>query len=109
MLQCGDPTGSGNGNPGYGYGIENAPADGKYPRGTVAMAPNDPNSNGGQYFIVFKDTELPRTDGGGYSIFGTVSSGMDIVDKITTGGNGADGVAPALPISTLTVTTETKG
>jgi len=109
VLQCGDPTGSGNGNPGYGYGIENAPADGKYPRGTVAMArTNDPNSNGGQYFIVFKDTELP-TDGGGYSIFGTVSSGMDIVDKIAAGGNGADGVAPALPISTLTVTTETKG
>lgn len=109
VLQCGDPTGGGSGNPGYGYGIENPPADGTYPRGTVAMArTDDPNSNGGQYFIVYKDSDLP-TDGGGYSIFGTVTAGMDIVDKIAAGGVGADGVAPALPISTLSVTTETKG
>lgn len=109
VLQCGDATGTGSGNPGYGYGIENAPADGMYPRGTVAMArANDPQSNGGQYFIVFKDTELP-TDGGGYSIFGTVTAGMDIVDRIAAGGNGSDGVAPKFPISTLSVTTETKG
>ena len=108
VLQCGDPTGTGSGNPGYGYGIENAPADGKYPRGTVAMArTTDPQSNGGQYFIVYQDSELP-TDGGGYSIFGTVTSGMDIVDRIAAGGVGADRVAPKFPISTLVVTTETK-
>lgn len=111
VLQCGDPTGSGSGGPGYGYGIENAPADGKYPAGTVAMArTQDPNSNGGQYFIVYQDSELP-TDGGGYTIFGTVTAGMDIVDKIAAGGvadGGSDG-ALKFPISTLTVTTETKG
>ena len=38
VLQCGDPTGTGSGDPGFGYGVENAPEDGKYPRGTVAMA-----------------------------------------------------------------------
>ena len=38
VLQCGDPTGTGQGTPGYGFGVENAPEDGAYPRGTVAMA-----------------------------------------------------------------------
>ena len=44
VLQCGDPTGSGSGGPGYQFGVENAPADGKYPAGTVAMA----NAGSGQ-------------------------------------------------------------
>ena len=38
VLQCGDPTGTGQGTPGYGFGVENAPKDGAYPRGTLAMA-----------------------------------------------------------------------
>ena len=75
MLQCGDPTGTGTGGPGYGFGIENAPPDGKYPRGTLAMArTSDPNSNGSQFFLVYRDSQLP-TDGGGYSIFGKVTRG----------------------------------
>ena len=105
VLQCGDPTGTGQGTPGYGYGIENPPEDGKYPRGTLAMArTNDPDSNGGQFFIVYEDTELP-TDGGGYSIFGKVTGGMDIVDRIAAAGvagGGTDG-APEAPISILRV------
>ncbi|HNQ08315.1 MAG TPA: peptidylprolyl isomerase [Tetrasphaera sp.] len=108
VLQCGDPTGTGNGGPGYGYGIENAPADAMYPRGTVAMARTaDPNSNGGQFFIVYKDSTIDASTGG-YSIFGTVTQGLDIVDKIAAGGVG-NGVAPTFPISFLSVTTETKG
>ncbi|HEX8973465.1 peptidylprolyl isomerase [Oryzihumus sp.] len=101
VLQCGDPTGTGNGNPGYGYGIENAPKDGKYPTGTLAMArTSDPNSNGGQFFIVYKDTQLP-TDGGGYTIFGTVTSGLDIVKKTAAAGvqGGQTDGPPAQPIS----------
>lgn len=105
VLQCGDPTGSGRGTPGYTFGIENAPADGKYPVGTLAMARSaDPNSNGGQFFIVYADTELP-VRGGGYSIFGKVTSGMDIVDRVAeqgVDGGGADGT-PAAPISILSV------
>ncbi len=108
VLQCGDPTGTGTGGPGYGYGIENAPADGNYPRGTLAMARTaDPNSNGGQFFIVFQDTALP-VEGGGYSIFGEVVEGMDIVDEIVRAGvadNAPDG-PPAQPISILNVITE---
>lgn len=105
VLQCGDPTGTGRGTPGYTFGIENAPEGGNYPPGTLAMARSqDPNSNGGQFFIVYNDTELP-TQGGGYSIFGRVTSGMDIVDRVAeqgVDGGGADG-PPAAPISILSV------
>ncbi|CAA9370153.1 MAG: hypothetical protein AVDCRST_MAG21-688 [uncultured Nocardioidaceae bacterium] len=108
VLQCGDPTGTGTGNPGYGYGIENAPPDGNYPTGTLAMARGaDPNSNGGQFFIVHKDTSLP----GGYSIFGQVTSGLEIVQAIAKEGvspqspTAGDG-PPAQPISILDVSVE---
>ena len=108
VLQCGDPTGTGRGNPGYGYGIENAPADGVYPPGTLAMArTQDPDSNGGQFFVVHDDTQLP-TDGGGYSIFGRVTDGLEIVEGIAAaGGRGGqpDG-APAQPVSILSVSVE---
>jgi peptidyl-prolyl cis-trans isomerase B (cyclophilin B) len=106
VLQCGDPTASGNGGPGYGYGIENAPANGAYPAGTIAMArTSDPKSNGSQFFLVYKDSTLP-TDGGGYSIFGTVSSGLDVLDKVAAGGvegGGQDG-KPARPLNITSVT-----
>ena len=73
VLQCGDPTGTGQGNPGYGFAVENAPEDGVYPRGTVAMArTSDPeNGNGGQFFLVYGDSTLPDPDG--YTVFGTVT------------------------------------
>ncbi len=108
VLQCGDPTGTGRGGPGYTFGIENAPADGFYPRGSIAMArTQEPDSNGSQYFIVFADTMLP-TDTGGYSIFGTVTDGMDIVDYIAAAGVDGGGVEgmPAQPISILDVKLE---
>lgn len=108
VLQCGDPTGTGSGTPGYGFGIENAPADGDYPAGTLAMARSmDPHSNGGQFFLVYRDTRLP-TAGGGYSIFGRVTKGMDIVRTIAKAGVAKDAPrpgdgAPAQPISILSV------
>ena len=105
VLQCGDPMGGTGSGPGYSFGLENAPKSGDYPKGTLAMArTNDPNSNADQFFIVYKDTKLPTT-GGGYSIFGTVTGGMDIVEKIAAAGvsgGGGDG-APAAPISILKV------
>lgn len=110
VLQCGDPTGTGSGpGPGYTFGVENAPADGKYPRGTLAMArTTDPNSNGGQFFIVYKDTDLP-TDGGGYTIFGRVTSGLDIVERIAAAGvDPQDKTSPKAPISILSVDTRAK-
>ncbi len=107
VLQCGDPTGTGSGGPGYGYGVENAPKDFKYPRGTLAMArTQDPDSNGGQFFIVYDDTELP--DPNGYSIFGKVTDGMDLVDRIAEQGTGGTlgPEAPKQPISILSVDVE---
>ena len=108
VLQCGDPTGTGSGNPGFGYGVENAPKDGVYPRGTLAMArTQDPKKGtGGQFFIVYGDSTLPDPDG--YTVFGTVTSGLDIVDKIAAagvapGGRSATDGSPAAPISILRV------
>lgn len=105
VLQCGDPLGGAGSGPGYSYGIENAPKDGKYPRGSLAMArTTDPNSNADQFFIVYKDTDLSSVPAG-YSIFGTVTGGIDIVDKIAAAGvnGGATDGAPAAPISILKV------
>ncbi len=108
VLQCGDPTGTGQGTPGYGFGVENAPEDGKYPRGTLAMArTSDPEKgNGGQFFIVYGDTTLPDPDG--YTVFGTVTAGLDIVDAeaaagVAPGGSSTDDGPPAAPISILRV------
>ncbi len=116
VLQCGDPTGTGQGNPGYGFAVENAPKDGRYPRGTVAMArTSDPEKgNGGQFFIVYGDTTLP--DPNGYTVFGTVTKGLDIVDRVAAagvaqgqGGSNQNDGPPAAPISILRVAvTETK-
>jgi peptidyl-prolyl cis-trans isomerase B (cyclophilin B) len=107
VLQCGDPTGSGTGGPGYTYGIENAPASGNYPTGTLAMArASDPDSNGSQFFMVYEDTQLPTT-GGGYSIFGKVTGGLDILQAIADQGVAKDDPegdgdgAPAQPVSIL--------
>jgi peptidyl-prolyl cis-trans isomerase B (cyclophilin B) len=106
VLQCGDPTGTGGGNPGYGYGVENAPRDYTFAPGTLAMArTQDPKSNGGQFFIVYKKTVLQ--DPVGYSIFGKITSGMGIVDKIAKAGlapaNAGSNAAPLQPISILKV------
>jgi peptidyl-prolyl cis-trans isomerase B (cyclophilin B) len=110
VLQCGDPSGTGSGaGPGYHFGVENAPADGKYPRGTLALArTTDPNSNKDQFFITYKDTDLP-TDGGGYTVFGTVTGGMEIVDKIAAAGvSPSDQMTPMGQISILSVSTKEK-
>lgn len=113
VLQCGDPTGTGQGSPGYGFGVENAPKDGRYPRGTLAMArTTDPvKGNGGQFFIVYGDSRI--SDANGYTIFGQVRSGLDIVDKVAAagiapGGTSATDGAPAAPISILRVATTEK-
>lgn len=103
VLQCGNAGGSSGGEigPGYAFGVENAPADGTYPPGTVAMArTNDPNSNGSQFFLVYDETSLP-TDGGGYTIFGRITEGLDVVKKVASAGvegGGSDG-APAQKVT----------
>jgi peptidyl-prolyl cis-trans isomerase B (cyclophilin B) len=103
VLQCGDPTGTGGGDPGYSYGpIENAPADDVYPAGTVAMARvgGDGESMGSQFFVVYQDSTIPSDAAGGYTVLGTVTSGLDAVQAVADAGvaGGAGDGAPASPV-----------
>ena len=100
VLQCGDPGGSGSGGPGYKFGDELDP-NGKYTKGVLAMANSGPNTNGSQFFIVYKDTQLAPN----YTIFGTVTKGLDVVENVAKGGtqSGDDG-KPKTSISLKTVT-----
>jgi len=111
MIQGGDPTGTGMGGPGYTFADELNPATQSYQtgyvRGTVAMANAGPNTNGSQFFIMQKDTPLPHS----YTIFGHVTSGMDVVDAIAavpTNGNPPVGSnKPLTPIVMEKVTVAT--
>lgn len=79
MVQTGDPTGTGTGGPGYRFADEPIPSD--YEPGTLAMANAGPNTNGSQFFIVHADLRggrLPKK----YTIFGRLTSGMEVLDKI---------------------------
>jgi peptidyl-prolyl cis-trans isomerase B (cyclophilin B) len=104
VLQCGDPTGTGTGGPGFEYGpVENAPKNNVYPAGTVAMARRggDGKSMGSQFFLVYKDSTIPSDSAGGYTVLGRITSGQDVVGKIAAGGvsgGGGDG-EPARAIS----------
>jgi cyclophilin family peptidyl-prolyl cis-trans isomerase len=77
MIQGGDPTGTGRGGPGYTFRDE-LDGEGRYTRGTMAMANAGPNTNGSQFFIMHQDYGLPHN----YTIFGRVTSGMETVDAI---------------------------
>ncbi|OGC59690.1 hypothetical protein A2212_03210, partial [candidate division WWE3 bacterium RIFOXYA1_FULL_42_9] len=77
MIQGGDPDGTGAGGPGYKFDDE--PFDGEYTRGTIAMANAGPNTNGSQFFIMHQDYPMLPKD---YVIFGKVSEGLEVVDKI---------------------------
>ena len=82
VLQCGDPTGTGSGGPGYEFNDENL-AGATYPAGTVAMANAGPNTNGSQFFFTWKDTTLAPA----YTPFGTVIGGMSVLQKIAAAGD----------------------
>ena len=88
VLQCGDPTGTGSGGPGYTFKDENLKAFGTgasvtYPAGTVAMANSGANTNGSQFFLVYKNSTLPPD----YTPFGTITGGMDVLNAIAKVGS----------------------
>lgn len=111
VLQCGDPTFTGSGSPGYSFGpIENAPEDDVYPAGTVAMARQGGNaeSMGSQFFLVYEESTIPSDAAGGYTVFGTITSGLDFVQAVAdagTAGGASDG-APATPVTIEGVETQ---
>jgi peptidyl-prolyl cis-trans isomerase B (cyclophilin B) len=109
MLQCGDPTAratetlsctqgaknaAGSGGPGYTF-VDESLKGATYPAGTLAMANSGPNTNGSQFFLVFKNTSLPPS----YTPFGTITSGLDILQNVGKAGTsctyaGAGGGVP---------------
>jgi serine/threonine protein kinase len=110
MLLCGGPDNEGTGGPGYEFADEYPANQYKtgdpalratvvYPRGTVAMANNGPNTNGSQFNLVFKDAEMEPT----YTVLGTIDeAGLATIDKIAKGGI-AGNREQGLPASTVTV------
>jgi cyclophilin family peptidyl-prolyl cis-trans isomerase len=105
MLQCGDPTGKGTGGPGYEFASENL-TGATYPAGTLAMAnTGEPDSNGSQFFLVYKDTSLPPD----YTPFGKIVSGLNILQNVGNHGygpplNSAGGGAPKEKVEIESVT-----
>jgi len=110
VLQCGDPAATGSGGPGYKFANEyptnqypkDDPALQKpvlYPRGTLAMANAGPNTNGSQFFLVYKDSQLPPN----YTVFGSIdATGLATLDKIAEGGV-AGGGEDGKPASEVTI------
>jgi len=89
VLQCGDPSGDGTGGPGYSWGpIENAPEADLYKEGVLAMARRggDASSMGSQFFIVYQDSTIPSDAVGGYTVFGSITQGLDAVKAIAESG-----------------------
>jgi peptidyl-prolyl cis-trans isomerase B (cyclophilin B) len=111
VLQCGDPNGDGTGGPGYEFGpLENVPKStvtksgtkyGVYPAGTIAMARGtSEDSQGSQFFIVYKDSELPAP---GYTVFGKVTKGLSALDASVISKGTADGSTDGKPKVTTTL------
>jgi peptidyl-prolyl cis-trans isomerase B (cyclophilin B) len=119
VVQCGDPSGSGAGGPGYTIPEENLPTPAagstlaSYPRGTIAMARrSEPHSTGSQFFMVVKDSMLPPS----YTVFARITSGIEALDAVLANGiadsdedpaNGLDG-APRRTVYLTSVRVETE-
>jgi peptidyl-prolyl cis-trans isomerase B (cyclophilin B) len=103
VLQCGDPTATGSGGPGYAFADELSGKE-TYGPATVAMANAGPDTNGSQFFLVYGDSPLPPA----YTVFGTMDkAGLEVVKEIADAGT-ADGGPDGAPkedvrISSVTV------
>ena len=97
MIQGGDPTGTGRGGPGYRFDDE--PVTRRYNRGILAMANAGPNTNGSQFFVMHADYGLPPN----YTIFGRLTAGEDVLDKIASAQTGAQD-RPVAPVTINKVT-----
>jgi peptidyl-prolyl cis-trans isomerase B (cyclophilin B) len=104
VLQCGDPTGSGMGGPGYTFPDELS-GDETYPAGTLAMANAGPDTNGSQFFVVYGDTPLPAS----YAVFGQIdAAGVKVVQKVADAGtDDANGPGDGHPKTAVDITSVT--
>jgi peptidyl-prolyl cis-trans isomerase B (cyclophilin B) len=107
VLQCGDPSGSGSGGPGYSFNDEVYPQL-KYGRGILAMANSGANTNGSQFFIVYGDASALSP---AYTAFGTVDeAGLKAIDKVANAGvipgpqGGPTDGRPYIPVNIKTAT-----
>lgn len=112
-LQCGDPTGSGHGGPGYRFPNEyptnqfrlsdpSVLQPVRYPRGTLAMASTGPGTNGSQFLLIFADSVMPPN----FTVFGTIdAAGLGALDRIAAAGvkGGSDDGAPAMGVTISSV------
>jgi peptidyl-prolyl cis-trans isomerase B (cyclophilin B) len=115
VLQCGDPTGTGTGGPGYTIPDEPpttlaaSPAGGgtvTYPRGTLAMAKtSQPNSGGSQFFLVYADSTLPPD----YTVFGTIDdAGLATIDGVAAAGSdNSNGDGDGKPVTAVDIQSAT--
>jgi peptidyl-prolyl cis-trans isomerase B (cyclophilin B) len=106
VLQCGDPTATGSGGPGYSFADELSGQE-TYGAGTLAMANAGPNTNGSQFFIVYADTPLPPS----YTVFGSVDDAtveliQGVADDGTNDANGAGDGTPNTPVELELVVAE---
>ncbi|MGN0065232.1 MAG: peptidylprolyl isomerase [Nocardioides sp.] len=104
ILQCGDPSGTMSGGPGYSFADE-LKGDETYPAGTIAMANSGPDTNGSQFFLVFDDSGFMPD----YTVFGTIDAGgLEVLTTIAAAGedgsNPAGGGAPNEPVTIEKVT-----
>ncbi|WP_344511181.1 peptidylprolyl isomerase [Dactylosporangium maewongense] len=92
VLQCGDPSGTSTGGPAYQFAEENLGTQPGYRRGSVALArTQEPGTSGSQFFINYDDNPMLPAD---YTRFGTVTKGMDVIDKVADGGVKPGGSSP---------------
>ncbi len=102
VLQCGDPSGTGGGGPGYSFPDE-LTGEETYPAGTLAMANAGPDTNGSQFFLVYVDTQLAAD----YTVFGTIApEGVQALADLAEGGveGGYEDGPPATPVTIESVT-----
>ena len=109
VLQCGDPSGTGTGGPGYAFQDENLAALGTpsasagtvvYKAGTVAMANAGPDTNGSQFFLVYRDSPITPN----YTPFGTITAGLGLLQQIAAAGtNNANSTGDGAPLESVQI------
>ncbi|MCO7219566.1 peptidylprolyl isomerase [Klenkia sp. PcliD-1-E] len=102
VLQCGDPSGTGTGGPGYTFPTATSGSE-TYSRGVLAMANSGQGTDGSQFFLVYGDSQLPPS----YTVFGSIGdAGLGVLDTVAAGGvaDGSQDGAPATPVTITGVT-----